>query len=57
MTTSGESDQMATFKGLLRVNGPGKTVIDEEHVATIIKDHGPDLGGKPQILDGFRQNR
>jgi hypothetical protein len=53
ITASGESDRMATVKGLLRFNGPGKMTVDEEHVATVIKDHGPNLGGKPQILDGF----
>ena len=57
ITTSGESDRTATIKGLLQFNGPGKTTVDEEHVATVIKDRGPELGGKPQILDGFRQNR
>jgi hypothetical protein len=56
ITASGETDRTTTVKGLLRFNGPDRVVIDEEHVATVIKDHGPDLGGKPQILDGFRQN-
>ena len=27
------------------------------HLAIVIKDRGPGLGGKPQILGSFRQNR
>ena len=38
---------MAIVKGLLPFNGLDETTVDEEHVATIIKDRGPDLGGKP----------
>ena len=56
ITTSGASDRMATIKGLLQFNGPDKLAVDEEHMATVIKYHGPDLRGKSQISDGFRQN-
>lgn len=57
ITAPGESDRTATVKGLLRFNGPDKLAVDDEHVATVTKECGPDLGRKPQILDGFRQNR
>ena len=56
ITAPDESDRTATDIGLLRFNGPDELAVDEEHVATVTKERGPDLSGKPQILDGFRQN-
>ena len=50
-------DRTASIQRLLRFNGKDGVAVDVLHVATIIKYHGPNLGGKPQILDSFRQNR
>jgi hypothetical protein len=56
ITAPCESNWTAIVERILQFNGPDKLAVGEEHVATVIKYRGPDLGGKPQILDGFRQN-
>ena len=50
-------DRTTAIQRVLQFNGHKGVSVDVLHVATIIKDRGPDLGRKPQILDGFRQNR
>ena len=56
ITARYESDRTASVQRLLQFNGHDLMAVDGLHLATVIKDHGPDLGGKPQILDRFCQN-
>ena len=53
MTASCRSDRTDGVKGRLRINGYDKLADDDEHVATVIKERGPDLGAKPQIWTAF----